>query len=92
LFSLYINSFLSQNVHGLNINSRLSKTDEKQCLLYLKLFTLFYAEDTVIISEFAEGLQHALSEFNSYRIQRKLNVNVDKSKVDLQTTVIEVEQ
>ena len=85
LFSLYINDLeeflLSKNVQGLNINSSLSNTDENQRLLYLKLFILFYADDTVIISESAEGLQHALNEFHSYCIQWKLHVNVDKTKI-----------
>jgi hypothetical protein len=47
----------------------------------MKLFILFYADDTVIISESVEGLQHALNEFHSYCIQWKLHVNVDKTKI-----------
>ena len=49
--------------------------------MYVKLFILFYADDTVIISESADGLQHALNEFYTYCNQWKLTVNVDKTKV-----------
>ena len=39
--------------------------------MYVKLFILFYADNTVIISESADGLQHALNEFYTYCNQWK---------------------
>ena len=41
----------------------------------------FQRNNAVIISESADGLQHALNEFYSYCNQWKLTVNVDKTKV-----------
>jgi hypothetical protein len=40
-----------------------------------------YADDTVILSESAEGLQEALSAFEKYCNIWKLTVNTNKSKI-----------
>ena len=48
--------------------------------MYVKLFILFYADDTVIISESADGLHILLMSF--IHIGTKGNtVNVDKTKI-----------
>jgi hypothetical protein len=47
----------------------------------LKLFILFYVNDTVFISESAESLHNTLNEFHSYFIQWNLHANVDKAKI-----------
>eukprot|EP00105_Crassostrea_gigas_P046540 XP_019930688.1 PREDICTED: uncharacterized protein LOC109621142 [Crassostrea gigas] len=39
---------------------------EKELFLYLKMFILFYADDTVILAESANDLQFALNEFYRY--------------------------
>ena len=49
--------------------------------LYVKLVVLLYADNTVIISESADDLQHAYNEFYTYCNQWKLTVNVEKTKV-----------
>ena len=49
--------------------------------IYLKLFVLLYADDTVILSESANGLQSALDVYNEYCKQWKLTVNMNKSMV-----------
>ena len=49
--------------------------------MHVKLFILFYTDDTVIISESADGLQHALNEFHTYCKRWKLTVNIEKTKV-----------
>ena len=66
---------------GMTIGVKDSSTVENEFFMYVKLFILFYADDTVIISESADGLQHALNEFYTYCNQWKLTVNVDKTKV-----------
>ena len=58
-----------------------SITVENEYFMYVKLFILFYADDTAIISESADGLQHALNEFYTYCNQWKLTVSVYKTKV-----------
>lgn len=47
----------------------------------MKLCLLFYADDTVIMTETADDLQKALDEFHVYCSQWKLNVNVEKTKI-----------
>lgn len=51
---------------------------------YLKLSILLYADDTVIMTESAYDLQHALNEFEVWCKQLKLNVNVEKRKKKFQ--------
>lgn len=48
---------------------------------YLRIFLLLYADDTVLISESAEGMQKMLDTFRDYCKEWKLNVNVEKTKV-----------
>jgi hypothetical protein len=48
---------------------------------YLRIFIILYADDTVILSESAEGLQEALSAFEKYCNIWKLTVNTNKSKI-----------
>lgn len=54
---------------------------EQDAYVYLKVFLLLYADDTVIMSETEDGLQHALNVFHEYCKDWKLTVNVDKTKV-----------
>jgi hypothetical protein len=67
LFSLYLNDveyyFVMNNVTGLeNLNN-----DVRDTLgIYLKLFNLLYADDTVLISETQDGLQTILNIFSEY--------------------------
>lgn len=60
--SHYINDleeFLSnKNKQGFYINSTIPSTVKNRILFYLKLFIVFYADDTVSILEPADGLQH----------------------------------
>ena len=50
-------------------------------LLYLKLFALLYADDTIIMAESSHELQAALNGLNHYCNIWKLKVNVSKTKV-----------
>ena len=49
--------------------------------LYLKLFLLLYADDTILISESATGMQRMLNVFDDYCTRWKLSVNLDKTNV-----------
>ena len=42
-----------------------------------------YADDTIILANFAESLQKALNDLLDYCVQWKLEVNADKSKIML---------
>ena len=82
LFALYLNDLetflLQHNVAGLH-----SITDELEYNLniYLKLLVILYADDTVLLSETREDLQHQLNIFSGYCKEWKLQVNVAKTKV-----------
>lgn len=67
-------------MRGLSLDWNIPSTVENQFLLFLILSILFYAEDTALSSESANGLQ-LLNDFLSFCIQWKLNVNVDKTKL-----------
>lgn len=59
LFSLYLNLYTcTNNVRGL---SRLSDNIKKDLNLYLNLFVLLYADDTILLSENPEDFQHLLN-------------------------------
>ena len=52
-----------KNITGLeSISSEL----EAQLEIYLKMFALLYADDTVLMSETSDGLQTLLSNFYEY--------------------------
>ena len=46
--------------------------------MYLKLFVLLYADDTVIVAESREDLQLQLNVFGEYYKKWKLKVNAEK--------------
>ena len=76
LTSVYFRS--STNLQGVNCASH---PLDNQMFLFLKLFVLQYADDTVIVSETAEDLQNALNIYEQYCNIWKLTVNTSKTKV-----------
>ena len=74
-----MDEYLDENsVDGLQfLNEKFAENLE----LYIKLFILLYADDTVIFADSASDLQKTLSVFEKYCIDGKLNVNVTKTKV-----------
>ena len=54
---------------------------QSQVLWVLYLFLILYADDTVIISESAEGLQKQLNDLYDYCNEWKLKVNTLKTKI-----------
>ena len=82
LFALFLNdlqSFLEkENLPGLKT---ISEKIEENLNIYLKLFVLLYADDTVIMAESREDLQAQLNVFGEYCQKWKLKVNVEKTKI-----------
>ena len=72
LFSLYINDF---EMHFIRENCPSVE------IQLINLFLLMYADDTVLISESAEGLQRMLNALLSYTKKWNLTVNIDKTKI-----------
>ena len=83
LFSVYLNDledFFCQNYPAGGIDCMSSDLDDT-VYIYVKLFLLMYADDTVILSETSEGLQTALNLYSDYCAAWKLKINVSKTKV-----------
>ena len=76
LFSLYLNdleTFLSDN----NANGISFSISELNLSIYLKLFVILYADDTVLLSD----SQKELELFEQYCTKWKLTVNTLKTKI-----------
>jgi hypothetical protein len=79
LFSLFLNDlecFLRDRSSGIHIETEQSGLDG-----YIKLFTLLYADDTIIVSETEKGLQSSLDALYQYCLDWRLAVNTTKTKV-----------
>ena len=55
--------------------------EDEDTVIFLRLFVLLYADDTIILAESAEELQAALDAMQQYCTTWSLSVNVDKTKV-----------
>jgi len=82
LFVIYLNDleqfFVENNVNDVvNIRNMCSE----KLNIFVKLFSLLYADDTIILSETEADMQYALAIFEKYCHHWKLKVNLQKSKV-----------
>ena len=75
---MQFNKFLSEKYNGL---SKISDSISNELQIYLKIFCLLYADDTLILAESAKDLQEALKGLHTYCNKWDLNVNLDKTKV-----------
>ena len=81
LFSLYLNDFnefLSGHYTGLSF---MCDEVSKHLKIYLNLFCLLYADDTILLAESPEELQLALNGLYEYCNKWSLSVNLDKTKI-----------
>ena len=82
LFSLFLNDLeeflLTKDIVGLK-----SITDELETELeiYLKIFVMLYADDTILLAASAEDLQVQLNAFGEYCDNWKMKMNVNKTKI-----------
>jgi predicted HTH domain antitoxin len=69
---------LTKDIVGLK-----SITDElaTELEIYLKIFVMLYADDTILLAESAEDLQVQLNGFGEYCDNWKMKVNVNKTKI-----------
>ena len=74
-FSIFLND-LEHSLHSKNVNCITCDYNLEEISIYLKLVILLYYYDTVIFSDSAEGLQHALNIFDEYCDKWKLKVNI----------------
>lgn len=79
LFSIYLNdleSYLEVNNPGLKLGQPHVNID-----VFLKIFILLYADDTVIVSDDPVSFQNMLNDFYNYCSTWKLQINMSKTKV-----------
>ena len=80
LFSMYLDDledyFDADGIDGVTIDY-----DSDDISVFLKIFVLLYADDTIIISDNAENFQKCLDSFFEYCNQWKLTVNESKTKI-----------
>ena len=86
LFALFLNDleeFISNKSNGLSTISELfhDMLDTEEISVFIKLFLLLYADDTVIMSESPDDLQNALNSMCDYCNLWHLQVNTEKTKV-----------
>ena len=86
LFAIYLNDFeysISRKYKGLSfasseINRILSDEDVE---LFVRMYVLLYADDTIVMAESAEQLQAALDGVAEYCDLWDLKVNIDKTQI-----------
>ena len=83
LFAVFLNdleSFLSSNPELQGVEC-ITNAANNMIYMYLKIFVLLYADDTVIVAESSDDLQIGLDMCSSYCRQWKLEINYDKTKI-----------
>ena len=83
LFAIYLNDleifFVENDVNDLeNINRNMCSENLN---IFVKLFSLLYADDIIILSETEADMQYALAIFEKYCHHWKLKVNLQKTKI-----------
>jgi hypothetical protein len=82
LFSLFLidleDFFIHEIVPGLNA---ISDELDSRLDIFMKLFIILYADDTVLMTESSSNLQTLLDKFYLYCDTWKIKVNVDKTKI-----------
>ena len=86
LFSLFLNDlvqFISKAYNGLSdiYNATHFVLDTEEISVYLKLYLLLYADDTVILAETKYELQAALNAMYLYCKTWNLEINASKTKI-----------
>lgn len=82
LFSIFLNDLeeFMTSIGSVPLEN-LSEKIISELHIYIQLFVLLYADDTVIFSETPDGMQRSLNNFQQYCKLWKLEVNVKKTKV-----------
>ena len=83
LFSLFINDFtlhISSKYQGIGIAKSCYPSLNEELTVFMNLFALLYADDTIVLAENERSLQVALDSVHEYCVQNKLTVNTSKTK------------
>ena len=80
LLALYLNDLESYLLHK-NLDGITIDITTEGLRLYLKLFSLLYADDTVLMANNPDDLQNCLRAFAEYCEQWKLSISTGKHKI-----------
>ena len=80
LFSLFLND-LEHYLMTNSVNGLVCEANTQNTLLFIKVFILLFADDTVLFANNKEDLQNVLTTFEQYCEDWKLTVNVSKTKI-----------
>ncbi|MCG8033764.1 MAG: reverse transcriptase family protein [Candidatus Thiodiazotropha taylori] len=80
LFSIYLNDLESYLLHK-GLSGITVDINDDDIMIYLRIFTLLYADDTVLMADSPEELQSCLAHFATYCQEWKLNINIEKTKI-----------
>jgi hypothetical protein len=92
LFSLFLNDFEAHlrrdGVNGLSYinNETITHLSDDDVEMWLRLYVLLYADDTIILAESQSDLQNALNSLNCYCLTWDLSVNTNKTKIVIFST------
>ena len=80
LFSLYLNDLehflLHKDLQGITLD-----ITDNEIMIYMRLFTLLYADDAVLMADNPDDMQSCLDAFSEYCQRWKLNINIAKTKI-----------
>ena len=80
LFALFLND-LESFMHSNNCSDVNLELDSDNLYIYLQLFVLLYADDTVIFGADETSFQKNLDMFYEYAKMWQLDINYDKTKI-----------
>ena len=86
MFALYLNDFkqfLSMRYDGLKLCENLAREfiDYEEARVFLRMYVLLYADDTIILAESPKELQKALDALYDYCKVWNLKVNISKTNI-----------
>ena len=81
MFSIYLNDLESYLHLHMAPGITCETSEDVDYVIFLKLFLLLFADDTVLFSNSREDLQDTLNVFETYCDKWKLTVNITKTKV-----------
>ena len=58
-------------------------------MIFIKLFVILYADDTILLSDNAKQFQETLNIFYEYCKNWKLNINIEKTKIMILVIIAE---
>ena len=81
LFAIYLNDFQESLSKNYQVLHTLAGDFQNELELFMKLYILLYADDTIIMTESPDDLQAALNGLYDYCKAWSLSVNISKTKV-----------